>query len=252
MGAGGRATFAGWADKALTPRGELQAKSVAARLQNEKLTAIYSSDLQRASVTAREIAAFHGLDVRVDARLREVNYGAWEGLSLSEILRDWPDEWAARNANMENVATPDGESYADLWRRLAPCWNEILRAHSSDLRANSLDENAQSDKTQSDAQVDSSDGEERIAEKHVAEERIAIVAHNGTLRLLLCHLLGMPPSNLKRLKMSNCGISRLQIEYSKSHAKSGFAGDSGESFGEREFEIVALSINETEHLKNVL
>ncbi|HVF84737.1 MAG TPA: histidine phosphatase family protein, partial [Abditibacteriaceae bacterium] len=155
IAAGGRLTFAGWGDKPLTTRGELQAKAIAGRLSNEKLTAIYASDLIRAQRTAQEIAQRHNLNVRTDKRLREVNYGMWEGLGLDEIVADWQDVWDARNLDPEHIAPPQGESYADLWRRLGPCWNEIVQLHGED-------------------------------------EHVAIVAHNGTLRVLLCHVLGMP------------------------------------------------------------
>ena len=201
--AGGRLTFAGWQDKPLTARGKLQAQAVARRLSSEKLTVIYSSDLQRARNTAQQIAGFHGLKVRVDNRLREVNYGAWEGLGLDEILADYRDVWDARNADPENVAPPNGENYEDLWKRLRPCWNEILNSHKED-------------------------------------ERIAVVAHNGTIRILLCHVLGMPFSHFKRLQISNCCVSHLEtknagIEYSKADAQS----------------LVAHNINETNHLQGI-
>lgn len=199
---GARLTFAGWQDKPLTSRGLLQAQAVATRLSPEKLTAIYSSDLQRARVTAETIASFHDTKVRTDERLREVNYGAWESLGLDEILESYKDVWDARNQNPETVAPPNGESYADLWKRLSPCWNEIL---------------------------------ERCDEA----ERVAIVAHNGTIRILLCQLLGMPIGHFKRIQTSNCGVSHIEIkrapiEYSKQN-----------------LEIVARVINETNHLADI-
>ena len=201
--AGGRLTFAGWEDKPLTARGELQAQAVARRLSGEKLTAILSSDLQRARNTAQQIASFHDIEVRIDKRLREINYGAWEGLGLDEILADWPDVWSARQRDPENVAPPDGESYADLWTRLNPCWNEIVRNHEDDAR-------------------------------------VAIVAHNGTIRILLCHVLGMPFSHFKRLQTSNCGVSHLEIKSAEIEYSNATA-----------FEIVAHGINETNHLKEI-
>jgi alpha-ribazole phosphatase len=207
IAAGGRLTFAGWGDKPLTQRGELQAKAVAARLSSENLSAIYASDLMRAQDTARELAQRHDLDVRTDKRLREVNYGAWEGLGLDEILAAWPDVWDARNRDPENIAPPQGESYADLWRRVEPAWNEIVRSHGED-------------------------------------ERIAIVAHNGTLRILLCHLLGMPFAHFKRIQTSNCGISHLEVKRAIEYSNA-------EALGAEKFSMVAHNINETNHLKEI-
>lgn len=203
--AGGRLTFAGWSDKALTTRGMAQAQAVAARLSTEKLTAIYSSDLQRARVTAQRIAERHDLEVRIDSRLREVNYGAWENLGLEEILADYADVWNARNADPEFVAPPDGESYAALWARLAPCWNEILALHGD-------------------------------------EERVAVVAHNGTIRILLCQLLGMPVAHFKRLHTANCGVSHLEIKR---------APRDDIEYSNGEFEVVARFINDSSHLNGI-
>ncbi len=206
LAAGGRLTFAGWHDKPLTPRGEEQAQAVAQRLLSEKLTTIYCSDLQRARITAEKIAACHNAEVRVDARLRELNYGAWEGLGLDEILASWADIWEARQADPENVATPDGENYADLWRRLSAAWNDIIKNVGED-------------------------------------ERIAIVAHNGTIRILLCRLLGMPLANFKRIQTSNCGLTHIEIKSAKiEYSKSSLAPLP---------EIVAHFINDTNHLKEL-
>jgi len=65
-------------DTSLSKRGLNQAKLVAKRLENEKISAIYASDLKRAMETAQEIAKFHNLKVRPDKRLREKNHHAGE------------------------------------------------------------------------------------------------------------------------------------------------------------------------------
>ena len=158
--------FVGWSDKALTEVGEAQAVAIAQRLENERLDAIYASDLQRARCTAERIAAHHGLIVQSDAALREASYGLWEGLSEREIAATWPVQWQQRTADAVHVAPPQGECYADVWERWQPAWQQIVERH----RANSTD-----------------------------GDSIAIVAHNGAMRILLCHLLGMPFENFRRI-----------------------------------------------------
>ena len=190
--------FVGWSDKALTPVGEAQAQAVAKRLGSERIEAIYSSDLQRAQHTAERIAGEHGLNVQPDAALREANYGAWEGLSETEITATWPDLWQQRMANAVLVAPPQGESYADVWTRWQPAWQAIVERH----RGGS----------------------------------IAIVAHNGALRILLCHLLGMPFENFRRIYIGNAGISRVELMFKDPDA---------------EPRAVVQYINETCHLKNI-
>ena len=72
----------------LSRLGKEQAKKLALRLKNEKIDAIYSSDLKRASDTAREIAKFHqGIPFILEQKLREVDLGAYTGKSRAEI--DW-------------------------------------------------------------------------------------------------------------------------------------------------------------------
>ena len=202
MAAGGRLTFAGWVDKPLTARGETQAQAVAKRFEREKLEAIYSSDLSRARRTAELIAQPHKLEVRVESAFRELSYGVWEGLGLEEIERDWLDLWRARQADAENVAPPEGENYADLWRRLEPAWESLVNGFGK-------------------------------------EANVVLVAHNGTIRTLICHLLGAPVNNLKRIQTSNCGVTLVEIareaniEYSMCD------------------EVVLRCINDTQHLDEI-
>lgn len=78
--------FQGHTDTPLSEQGREQARRLAARLAGERIDAIVASDLSRALETARAIAAPHGIDVRTDARLRESNFGAWEGLTREEAV----------------------------------------------------------------------------------------------------------------------------------------------------------------------
>jgi broad specificity phosphatase PhoE len=177
---GERPTFTGWTDKPLTARGERQADAVARRLGEEKLHAVYSSDLRRAMHTAERIAAVHSLKVQSDADLREVNYGAWEGIGEAEIVAAWNREWELRLADPENQSPPDGESYAALWARMEPVLTSIVARHRA--------------------------------------ENVALVGHNGTIRILLCHLLGMDIKNYRRIRVSNGGLSRVEVHHDREYA----------------------------------
>lgn len=166
-------TFAGARDLELTPRGEQQAQAVAARLGKVALDAVYASTLQRAWRTADAIAARHGLSATRLAGWNEVNYGVWEGLGEEELLRDHAELWRQRVADPWNVAPPDGESYQTLWARLEPAWNDILERHRG--------------------------------------QTVAIVGHNGSLRVLLCQLLEAPPANARRLQIGNCSVTKVDV-----------------------------------------
>jgi len=78
----------GQADPALTELGERQAFDAARRIG--MVEAVYASDLERAAKTAQIIAGQLGLDVMVDARLRERHAGPWEGHTRDEIEAQWP------------------------------------------------------------------------------------------------------------------------------------------------------------------
>ncbi len=101
----------GLADPPLSPRGEEQAVLAGALLRPMGITAVVSSDLQRARATAEAIAPALSLTgpPAVDVGLREYDVGAWSGLTRSEIEAGWPgalDDW--RNGRL--FSTPGGES----------------------------------------------------------------------------------------------------------------------------------------------
>jgi len=75
----------GHAQIPLNARGNAQAATVANRLKDTAIAAIYSSDLVRAFATAQAIATPHQLTVHKDAGLREVDVGHWEHLTEADV-----------------------------------------------------------------------------------------------------------------------------------------------------------------------
>lgn len=86
--------FQGQADPPLDDVGIAQARAAAALLVDFGVTAIVSSDLQRAAQTADALGERTGLPVTLDERLRERSLGHWEGLTRSEVEATFPDEFA--------------------------------------------------------------------------------------------------------------------------------------------------------------
>ena len=120
----------GWSDHPLGEEGLGQARAAAALLAPEPVVAVYSSDLRRCGATAEVIAEPHGLPVRTDPRLRELDFGAWDGRALADL---WAEEPAAAAAwERDIMATPPsfGESLSQLWERVAAFWAEIEPAAS--------------------------------------------------------------------------------------------------------------------------
>ena len=74
----------GHTDRPLSEFGRRQAHALADRLAGDSIVAVYASDLSRARQTAEIVAARLGLDVALDPRLREKDWGTWEGLTPEE------------------------------------------------------------------------------------------------------------------------------------------------------------------------
>jgi alpha-ribazole phosphatase len=88
------------------------AQAVAARLRNQLPpdALVYSSPLRR----ALKLASLLSTDVRVDERLSEISFGAWEGKRWDEIDRSEVEAWAA---NVLDYSPPGGESVSRLHAR---------------------------------------------------------------------------------------------------------------------------------------
>jgi broad specificity phosphatase PhoE len=87
-----------------------------------------ASPLARARETMEIVRAELGLtpdDFRVDSRLKEINFGHWEGRYWAELPRLDPTGYADREANPFHWRPSGGESYADLARRTVAWLREV-------------------------------------------------------------------------------------------------------------------------------
>ncbi len=80
----------GHADPPLDPQGHEEARRVADRLAGEEITAIYTSTLTRTQQTAAPLAAKLGLTPAVEADVREVHLGEWEGIYRIRMREQHP------------------------------------------------------------------------------------------------------------------------------------------------------------------
>ena len=115
----------GASDPPLSAAGLAQAQATAADLATQPLTAVYSSDRRRAISTAAVIAGVQGLDVAVDARLNELDFGAWEGRDLAELWQLEPAAAAAWERDLARTPPSFGENLAQLQARVASFWDEL-------------------------------------------------------------------------------------------------------------------------------
>jgi len=156
-------------DVALSPEGRAQAQALARALEGTALDALYSSPALRTVETARPLAEARGLLVIADVRLRELDFGAAEGLTWDELRAREPALYEAWMARPTELTFPGGESFERLRARVLDCARDLLRRH---------------------------DG-----------KTVALVIHGGPARALLADALGLPASNLFRIDQSYAGVS---------------------------------------------
>lgn len=125
----------GQADVPLNQRGRQQAINIAQTLRYIDIHAIYSSDLQRAWHTARELARVKELPIQLDTRLREIHQGEWQGLLIDEIISKYAQEFRQRRDNPLQVAPPGGETTLHVQERVLSVLNNILMKHPDETVA---------------------------------------------------------------------------------------------------------------------
>ena len=114
--------YQGWSDTPLSERGRAEAARLRDRLAGERWDRVVASDLLRARETA-EIAV-PGAAVATDRRLREMHFGAWEGLTRDECTARDGDLLARWTADPASCAPPEGESVAEFEARVAEARDE--------------------------------------------------------------------------------------------------------------------------------
>lgn len=120
--------YQGQADPPLNAVGQAEALRAAgelARPEVKQLDALFSSDLLRAVQTAERISAATGLTYRLDARLREVDLGEWEGVLSTEIKQLYPVEMAARRLDPLDHRPPGGETLKEVAQRVFQAADEM-------------------------------------------------------------------------------------------------------------------------------
>jgi broad specificity phosphatase PhoE len=114
-------------DPPLNATGIAQARELAELVAGERLRALYASDMLRARQTAEIVGERVGLEPLVDARVRECDWGSWEGRLVDDIAREEPERWQAWLDAGESFRFPDGESLAEHKARTSAALEDIAR-----------------------------------------------------------------------------------------------------------------------------
>ena len=180
----------GHEDVLLTERGREQARRLALWLAGEPIQAFYSSDLRRAWETA-EILAAGSAPVWKEPRVREASFGLFQGLTTAEIEARYPEEFRAWRRDAVRHRPPGGETLEDLRKRCMTALREHLPKHPG--------------------------------------QAVALVAHGGPVRVMVCGLLDLPLEVYPKLRVENTAVTRILF------------GDRG---------TILAGFNEVAHLKN--
>jgi len=163
--------------------------------RSSALSAIYCSPLGRALKSAEIIAAPHQLTPVVVSDLRERNFGIWEGMTFSEIRDKYPAEFEAWAGNPLVYSPIEGESTIEVRERAINALNKILDYHRTKG-------------TVPDLRTEQSE----VVESGLSPaQNIAIVAHGGVNRVVLCHVLGIPLENIFRIEQDNAAVNIIEF-----------------------------------------
>jgi probable phosphoglycerate mutase len=144
--------FSGADGVELSDEGRSQAERLGERLRDEGLVAAYSSPWSRAAETARIIAIPCKVLVTAREGLQEISHGHWEALTRGEVEQRFAEEYATWEEDPFTFAPEGGESGVSVLARALPVIRDIVTHHRG--------------------------------------QRVLVVSHKATLRLILASLLG--------------------------------------------------------------
>jgi broad specificity phosphatase PhoE len=164
--------FCGHSDPPVNDRGLRQIEELLKTLKNERIDALYTSDLSRSRTTAEVIAKVFGLSPIAIPELREIGFGEWEALSWSEIEsrdRDYARRWSD---SYPELPAPGGESFGAFQSRVLNSVGFLLA---------------------------------------VASHRCAaVVTHAGVMRIVLRSLCGLDEQEARDRSKDYCGFFRYE------------------------------------------
>ena len=111
----------GHGDSALSDLGNRQVEDLSKTLGDQNFDLVLSSDLQRTQSTSRAT----GVDAELDAQWREINVGDWDGLTMEEVFKQFPDQLIALR-DRKPIAVGGGESWQDVYDRASAALKKLV------------------------------------------------------------------------------------------------------------------------------
>ena len=159
-------------DQPISAKGWADARRLDAYFSGKSIARIYRSEFIRTEQTIAYVAQKMALSPIVDGRLNEINNGVVEWMPDQEIRQKYPDVWNAFRERDHDFQFPEGESGADVQRRIKSF----------------------------------------MAERQAYEEDIILVTHDGWIRLFMCHILGLPVYRRWDFHVDTCGITEIEYQ----------------------------------------
>lgn len=136
---------------------------------------IITSPLRRCADFARELAGQHDLPLHIEPRWQEINFGAWEGLTVNDLWQSVPEQIAAYWQDPTQFTPPQAEPLQALQARVIAAWQALLPS----LQPGS---------------------------------HWLVITHGGVIRVLLAHVLGLPLQYCLRLEIGLAQVSRIRLQ----------------------------------------
>jgi len=168
----GSVKYRGRTDDPLTDEGRAAMDRAWRRLAGV-VDGVIASPLSRCAEPAKDWAAEAGVECIIEPRLAELDYGAWEGKTMATIAREFPGMLERWRADPTGMRPPGGESPESLRSRLADWWSELVMQHNG--------------------------------------EHLLIVAHSGSLRMLIALLKNRPIAYTRQIDMPYACLKRMTI-----------------------------------------
>jgi probable phosphoglycerate mutase len=165
----------GHRDSPLTAKGHIQAEFLAMALNNKQISKVYSSDLGRAVQTARAVAEHLGVELIIDERLRERNFGILEGKTKVEVDESLLP--ARLRSHEPDYVIPGGESFRQVYERSVACLEELVEQNG-----------------------------------HSA---FAVICHGGIVHCAFHRALGLPLNQPRNFSLNNASVNRITVEGGK-------------------------------------
>ncbi|MCX5799686.1 MAG: histidine phosphatase family protein [Proteobacteria bacterium] len=165
--------YKGTLDIPLSRKGMSRMKNASKFLSKFNIDFIYTSALSRSIESGQIIAKPHNLDIEVASAFNEIHFGLWEGLTFEEINKQYPKELELWLKDPQIYSPPQGEPLTDAQKRIAGGFEEKIRKH---------------------------DG-----------QTIAIVAHGGTIRIIICVVLSLKLSQIFKIAQDYGCINIIDI-----------------------------------------